>query len=254
MDEAGGPEGALALQNQEMSNQMSAMGKTPPSKSTTAAAAPTSARAKTRGALLAGLRSGKLAKAVDAMDEAGGPEGALALQNQETAETKALGNKPQSARSKTRGALLAGLRNGKLAKAVDAMDSAGGPPSSKTGASSAKRNVALVPLRAGNGDVMAVQVRSETDRAGKVQETSVPIRSGNGDIMAVQLQKSVVQGVTVSDEGKFPRGDKIEPVVGKGGDLLAVRVSTTTEKDLSPKKGMVSVRDAQGSVMAVRVT
>jgi hypothetical protein len=92
-----------------------------------------SARSKTRGALLAGLRSGKLAKAVDAMDDAGGPPETKGMQDKQ--QHPVLRDRaPESAsstRSKTRGALLAGLRSGKLAKAVDAMDDAGGPPETK---------------------------------------------------------------------------------------------------------------------------
>ena len=221
-----------------------------------AAAAPKSVHSKTRGALLAGLRSGKLAKAVDAMDDAGGPEEALALQNKKKAEATALAlrNKPTSARSKTRGALLAGLRNGKLATAVDSMDSAGGPPPPPPSESSAKKSMVLIPVRAGNGDVMAVQMKNMSIQADKSREVPVPIRSGSGQIMAVQLKSSTVKGVTILDEGKFQEGAKVDPVTGWDGDVLAVRVSTRTEKDRAQGESVVSVRDAEGNVMAVRVS
>jgi hypothetical protein len=240
-----------------MSNQMSAMRETTPKNVlVAAAAAPKSVHSKTRGALLAGLRSGKLAKAVDAMDDAGGPEEALALQNKKKAEATALAlrNKPTSARSKTRGALLAGLRNGKLATAVDSMDSAGGPPPPPPSESSAKKSMVLIPVRAGNGDVMAVQMKNMSIQADKAREVPVPIRSGSGQIMAVQLKSSTVKGVTILDEGKFQEGAKVDPVTGWDGDVLAVRVSTRTEKDRAQGESVVSVRDAEGNVMAVRVS
>jgi hypothetical protein len=68
-----------------------------------------SAKSRTRGALLNGLRNGELEKAVDQMEA-----------DQAEAERKA--SVRAGAKQKTKGALLAGLRNGELEKAVDQME------------------------------------------------------------------------------------------------------------------------------------
>ena len=68
-----------------------------------------SAKAKTRGALLTGLRNGELEKAVDKMDA-------------HTAEVERKAVVKAGAQKKTRGALLAGLKSGELEKAVEKME------------------------------------------------------------------------------------------------------------------------------------
>lgn len=68
-----------------------------------------SAKAKTRGALLAGLKNGELEKAVDKMES-------------DQAEVERKAAVKAGAQKKTRGALLAGLKNGELEKAVEKME------------------------------------------------------------------------------------------------------------------------------------
>ena len=197
--------------------------------------APKSVQSKVRGALLAGLRSGKLAKAVDTMEEAGGQK-ALALKDK---------NSAKSPLSRTRGALLAGLRSGKLQEAVDSIDGDSGPPKVKSSTS-------ILPLRDSNGDVMAVQVKNMGNDVHKAYDKSLPICSSDGGIMAVQLKRSD-EALTVL-EGEFHKGASVDPVMGIGGDVLAVRVPPSSEKDKASRNNGVSVRDSQGNVMAFRVS
>jgi hypothetical protein len=68
-----------------------------------------SAKAKTRGALLTGLRNGELEKAVDKMEA-------------DQAETERKAAVKAGAVKKTKGALITGLRNGELEKAVEKME------------------------------------------------------------------------------------------------------------------------------------
>ena len=75
------------------------------------APAPASVKSRTKGALLAGFRSGALEKAVDKMDA-----------DAAAATPAAPAPAPASVKSRTKGALLAGFRSGALEKAVDKMD------------------------------------------------------------------------------------------------------------------------------------
>ena len=68
-----------------------------------------SAKSKTRGALLNGLRNGELEAAVDKMEA-------------DQAEAERREAVKAGAKKKTKGALLAGLRNGELEAAVDKME------------------------------------------------------------------------------------------------------------------------------------
>jgi hypothetical protein len=98
-------------------------------------------RAKTRGALLAGLRNGKLAAAVETIEQADAAIAQVAddddgrPRRSSSSRSPATGGGTQATRAKTRGALLAGLRNGKLAAAVETIEQADAAIAPQTGGS-----------------------------------------------------------------------------------------------------------------------
>ena len=211
-----------------------------------------SVRSRTRSALLAGLRSGKLEAAVSGMNDvnATSAAGSLAAVNTKNATAVPESQKPSSLRSRTRGALLAGLRSGKLEAAVNAMNADGSPGSSSR---KVKNQHTLVPMRSKDGDVMAVQLKNAAPSDSRIHEHPVPIKTHDGNIMAMHIQKS--GGHFQLHESKFSDGAKVEPVEGLDGDVLAVRV-TNPEKsgDKSNSPYHESVRDSNGRVMAVRIS